>query len=115
MKNVSFGQILLLLVFILVPVINFLRHRARRRLDTQSPKDEALTPVRRPAQPIPASAPAPRGSRDQLSESDEPTVAAPLSRRRLSQRALFDNRRDVRRGIIVMAILGPCRTFDPMD
>jgi hypothetical protein len=115
MKNVSFGQILLLIVFILVPVINFLRHRARRRLDTQSPKDEALTPMRRPAQPIPASAPAPRGSRDQLSESDEPAVAKPHTKQRLSQGALLENRGDVRRGIIIMTILGPCRTFDPMD
>jgi hypothetical protein len=25
------------------------------------------------------------------------------------------NRRELRRGIILMAILGPCRTFDPPD
>jgi hypothetical protein len=115
MKNLSFGQIFLLIVFILVPLINLLRQRASRRLETQTPKDEALTQMRRPVPTTPASIPAPRVSRNQLRESDKPTAATPLSRRRLSQRALLVNRRDVRRGIIIMTILGPCRTFDPLD
>jgi hypothetical protein len=111
MKNLSFGQILLLIVFILVPLINFLMHRARRRLETQTPRDEALAQMRRQAQATPAPAPTPRAAR----EVQEPTVTAPLYRRRFSQRALLENRRDVRRGIIIMTILGPCRTFDPLD
>jgi hypothetical protein len=115
MKNLSFGQILLLIVFILVPLINFLMHRARRRLETQTPKDEALTQMRRQTQTTPAPAPTPRAARNPLREVQEPTVTAPLSRRRFSQRALLENRRDVRRGIIIMTILGPCRTFDPLD
>jgi hypothetical protein len=115
MKNLSFGQILLLIVFILVPLINFLLRRARRRLEDRTPQDEAVTQMRRQAQTTPASLPAPRRSRDRLHGSDEPTVAAPLSRQRFSQRSLLENSRDVRRGIIIMTILGPCRTFDPMD
>jgi len=35
--------------------------------------------MRRQAQATPASLPAPRPSRDRLRESEEPTVAAPLS------------------------------------
>jgi hypothetical protein len=115
MKNLSFGQIFLLIVFILVPLINLLLQRTKRRLETQTPKDDGLTPTRRPVQSTPASMPAPRVSRDQLRESDEPTVATPVSRRRLAPRALLKNRGDVRRGIIIMTILGPCRTFDPLD
>jgi len=115
MKNLSFGQILLLIVFILVPLINFLMHRARRRLETQTPRDKAVAQMRRQAESTPASLPAPRASRDRLHGSADPAVAAPLSRQRFSQRRLLENRRDVRRGIIIMTILGPCRTFDPLD
>ena len=115
MENLSFGQILLLIVFILVPLINFLMQRARRHLEDQTPKDKAMAQIRREAQTTPASLPAPRASRDRVHGSEEPTVAAPLSRQRFSQRSLLENRRDVRRGIIIMTILGPCRTFDPLD
>jgi len=115
MKNLSFGQILLLSVFILVPLINFLMHRARRRLEGQTPQHKAAPQIPLEAQITPASLPAPRASRDRLHGSEEPTVAAPLSRQRFSQRRLLENRRDVRRGIIIMTILGPCRTFDPVD
>jgi len=115
MKYLSFGQILLLIVFILVPLINFFMQRGRRRLEGQTPQDKAVAPVRRQAQTTPASLPAPRASRDRLHGSEEPTVAAPLSRQRFSRRSLLENRRDVRRGIIIMTILGPCRTFDPLD
>jgi hypothetical protein len=115
MKNLSFGQILLLILFILVPLINFLLQQARRRLETQTPQDKAVAQIRRQAQTTPASLPPPRPPRDRLHGSEEPTVATPLSRRRFSQRSLLENRRDVRRGIIIMTILGPCRTFDPLD
>jgi len=115
MKNLSFGQIILLIVFILVPLINFLMQRGRRRLEDQTAQDGAATQMRRQAQATPALAPTPRASRNLVREAQEPTVATPLSRRRLSQRALLENRRDVRRGIIIMTILGPCRTFDPLD
>jgi len=115
MKNLSFGQILLLIVFILVPLINLLIHRARRRLETQTPKDDAAVQTRRQAQVTPAPAPTARAARNSLRDVQEPTVTAPLSRRRFSQRSLLENRSDVRRGIIIMTILGPCRTFDPLD
>jgi hypothetical protein len=115
MKNLSFGQILLLIVFIVVPLIKFFMQRARRRLETQTPKDEVLTRIGREAQTTPASLPAPRPSRDRLRESEELTVTAPLFSPRFSRRALLENRGDVRRGIIIMTILGPCRTLDPMD
>ena len=115
MRNLSFGQILLLIVFIVVPLINFFMQRARRRLQTQARKDQALTQARRQAQTAPASLPAPRPSRDRPHGPEEPTVTAPIPMRRFSQRALLENRRDVRSGIIIMTILGPCRTFDPLD
>ena len=115
MNNLSFGQILLLILFIIVPLVNFLLKRVRSGLETQTPNDEALTQMRRQAQTPPSSLPSPRPSRDQLRESTEPTVTAPLPKRRFSRLALLKNKRDVRRGIIIMTILGPCRTFDSLD
>jgi hypothetical protein len=39
----------------------------------------------------------------------------PMARQRdrWSRRALFRSKRDVRRAIVAMTILGPCRAYDP--
>ena len=115
MENLGFGQILLLLVFILVPLIQFVMRRVRRRLEGQILEKESVTQVRRQAQATRAPLPTPRVSRNPLRDAQEPTVATTPSRRRLVERAFLVNRRDARRGIIVMTLLGPCRTFDPLD
>jgi len=115
MENLGFGQILLLTLFILVPLIKFVMQRARRYLENQIPEEEPVTEIRRQAQAIPALLPTTRASRNPLRDAQEPTVAMTPSRRRLGQRAFLKNRRAVRRGIIIMTILGPCRTFDAWD
>jgi hypothetical protein len=108
MKNLSFQQIILLLVFILVPLINFVMQRLRRRAEDQ-------IPIRRQAKAIstPTIPPAPRPSRDRVQVPQPPTVSTPLSERRFIKRSLLGAQRDVRRGIIMMTVLGPCRAFDP--
>jgi hypothetical protein len=115
MENLGFGQILLLTLFILVPLIKFVTQRVRRRLEDQIPGERSVTEMSRQVQAIPAPLKTPRASRDSLREAQEPTVATPPSRRRLAQRAFLKDRRDVRRGIIIMTLLGPCRTFDSLD
>jgi len=115
MENLGFGQILLLTLFILVPLIKFVMQRVRRRLENQITEREPVTEIRRQAQAIPAPLKTPRASSNSLREAQEPTVATRPSRRRLAQRAFLKDRHDVRRGIIIMTVLGPCRTFDALD
>ena len=116
MGDLGFGLIILLIVFILVPLINFMIKRAGRPVESETPAAESLleTPGRARATPE-SLPPTPRASRNEVHTSQALTVETPLSRRRFSMRSLIENPRDVRRGIIIMTILGPCRAFDPRD
>jgi hypothetical protein len=114
MENLGFGQILLLIAFIVLPLINFAMQRLRRRVEHQTPNHEAVTQMRRQA-PAPAAPPGiPRASRKEAQETILAT-SLPRERRASFKGSLLGNARDVRRGIIVMTILGPCRTFDPLN
>ena len=113
MGDLGFGQIILLIVFILVPVIKFVMQRVRRRLEDQIPEEESVTQIRRQAQATPALPPEPRISHDRLHGFQAPTVSTPLPRRGSVKKLTLGSRREIRRGIILMTVLGPCRTFDP--
>lgn len=115
MGDLSFGQIILLMVFVLVPLINFVIKQLKRRVENETPADEPVpeTPRRVQATPKVVGPPAPPTLRNEALK--EPVTPKPLSRGRFSKRSLLENTRDVRRGIIIMTILEPCRTFDPRD
>jgi hypothetical protein len=116
MRNFGVVPIVLLILFIVVPIINYIlavKERQRRqrmespRLATPPPVE---TLIQRPAAPNPAM----------QSESAHPRTyilaqrsAAP--RTGWSRQALFRSKRDLRRTIIAMTILGPCRADDPHD
>ncbi len=113
MGDLGFGQIIVLIIFILVPVVKFVVQRIRRRLGDQIPQQESVTQIRRAAQATPAPPPEPRISHDRLHGFQAPTVSTPLPRRRSVNKLTLGSRREIRRGIILMTVLGPCRTFDP--
>jgi len=115
MKNLSFGQILLLIIFIVVPLIKFVMQRVRRPLEDQIPQEESVTQIRRQAQATPAPPPTPPASRNRARELQAPIVLTPLARSHFTKSSLLGTPRDVRRGIILMTLLGPCRAFDPPD
>lgn len=75
--------------------------------------------LRQPAQEAQAPAQMPRGpvSRDnnRLREAPQSTAAIVPSTATFHRRSLLENKRDVRRGFIMMTIFGPCRTFEPLQ
>jgi hypothetical protein len=115
MQAPSFEQIILLIVLILAPLINFVMQRVRRRLENQIPQEESVAQVRRQVQVIPTRPPTPRASRDRVHGLQSRAVSTPPSRNRFTKSSLLGTTRDVRRGIIIMTLLGPCRAFDPLD
>ncbi len=112
MNNFSVGLIILLMLFILIPLANYVLKRMQRRFEQPGPARQPMPDmgVRRQAARVatPASA-APR-ERTQAAPPD-PIVASPRSR--WSRKTLFRTRRDVRRVIVAMTVLGPCRAYDP--
>jgi hypothetical protein len=117
MRTWSPGQVLLLVVFLLVPLLNllFTLWRRRRRAGTTG---RQLEPVMQeaPAQPTPLrSVQAARvgvsGDRPRRETSRVPAEVPPgAPRLKVSARL---GPRDARRGVVLMAILGPCRALEP--
>lgn len=112
MGDLGLVPILLLMVFILLPLLKAVMQRVGR-LEDQIPEEESLTPIRRQAQATRASLPTPRASGHR--ELQAPIVLTPPAKSHFTRRSLLGTPRDVRRGIILMTILGPCRAFDPPD
>ena len=106
--------ILLIVLFILVPLANYVLERMRRRVESPRPNQPPPMPDMRARRPAPAPpTPAPAASRERAQTVPPAPIAATPARSRWSRKALFRTKRDVRRTIVAMTILGPCRAYDP--
>ena len=112
MRNFSFEPIILLIIFILIPLANYVLERMRRRFEPPTPSRQPMPDMgmRRQAAlpPAPASS-APR----ERAQAAPPSRILAASQGRWSRKTLFGTRRDVRRVIVAMTVLGPCRAYDP--
>ena len=50
-----------------------------------------------------------------FAQSKAPGASPALAERRFSRRTLMGNRRDVQNAVVIAAILGPCRAFEPHE
>jgi hypothetical protein len=103
--------IILLTIFILVPLANYVIERMRRRYQPQLPPSAGIPDMGMRRQQAPARPPS-LVRRDRLPEE---SIELPVHRTQThrSARNLFKNKRDMRRVIIAMTVLGPCRAYDP--
>lgn len=113
MKDIGFGQIILLIAFMLVPLIKFVIQRVRRSPEAQIPEEESVPQIRQQTQPVPAPPPLTRAALDQVGGSQGPTAVTRPSASHFTKRSLLGTKGDVQRGIITMTVLGPCRAFNP--
>jgi hypothetical protein len=110
-------QLLLLAIFLLVPLVNFLlalwrrRQRGGARAGSFEPvAPEAPAPATRPGSIAPAPA-AVSGDRPRRETPRVPAETPPgVPRLGVSARL---GPRDARRAVVLMAILGPCRALEP--
>ena len=118
-------ELLYVLGFIAIVLFNFIAQRvARRRQQAEeahaaSPPAQPTAPPEEPLEdiwgrtpagaraPAAVSAPAPVGRVEPLPAPAEP------SRRRLPVRELLDDRRGLRRAVVLRTVLGPCRAQEP--
>jgi hypothetical protein len=107
MQDIPFTQILVLLAFILFPLLNWLLRRMQRRFESQAPRQPPAQPAPRTfAKPPPIEFIA--STREQMPPAKMPEAL--LSGRNQSiKRSLLRSRRDLRRAIMLMTVLGPCR------
>ena len=112
MRNFSIEPIILLIIFILIPLANYVLERTRRRFEPPTPSRQPMPDMgmRRQAAPVPT--PTSSAPRERAQVAPPNRILAP-SRSRWSRKTLFRTRRDVRRVIVAMTVLGPCRAYDP--
>ena len=110
MPDIPFGQILVLLAFVLVPLLIQWLERIRRRFEAQARREPPPQPVPRTfAKPPPLEVIS--SARDRTPAPQ--TADVPLrSRAQRYDRRFFYSRRELRRAIVLMEVLGPCRGND---
>ncbi len=113
MQDIPFTQILVLLAFILFPFLNWLLQRMQRRFESPAPRQPRAQPAPRTfAKPPPMEVIA--APMERMPSARLPDTL--LSRRKqLIKRSLFRSRGDLRRAIILMTVLGPCRANQSLD
>ena len=117
MRTLSPGQLLLLAVFVLVLLLNFLLAlwRHGRRESTGARQSEPLTPATPAQATLPRSIQAARvgmsGDRPPRETTRVPADVSPGAPRLKVSASLGP--RDARRGVVLMTILGSCRALEP--
>jgi len=107
----SVEQLLFLFLFVLIPLFNVLRKVLRKRQpapplpETRPVESMPALPPPRKLHPVPALVHPP--ARATTAERRPAPVAEPRRRRPYLAPS------DVRRGIVIMTILGPCRALEP--
>jgi hypothetical protein len=109
------AQVLLFAALVLAPLVSLLMRAAKRRFGGEAPRDlesDALSvpaPVRMP--PVPATG---AGARPRDLSRGRATgmvlTSAVAGGRGLSR---LGSAREVRRGIVLLTVLGPCRALEP--
>jgi hypothetical protein len=112
MQDTPLGTLLLLAVFILLPLINWLLQRIGRRYDRQLPQE----PPRQPAPRTYAKLPSFESTPSIIQEAPViEVVESSLRPRRRRRNKIFTSRGDLRRAILMMTVLGPCRAVTAAD
>lgn len=118
------SELIYILIFAVILLVQYLTKRGERRESQESPQDEPVsqTPDESPAEiveseaaPAVSSLPRVSGFGYQLRPPESPTAPSAIPGGRFSKRLLMGNRRQVQNAIVIAAILGPCRAFEPHE
>jgi len=112
MRNITFGQVLVVIILIVLALANYILARMQRRFRSPISARQPVPDMGLRRQPAPEVTPASVASGERAQPA-APTATMPPARRRWSRETLFKTRRDVRRVMVAMTILGPCRAYDP--
>ena len=118
MDKFSPDLLIYVLVFAAIVLFQYLMKRFGPQQQPQPTQDEPDPEL--PAQPLARApvSPAAAESDVRFGQSGAPGASPALPARhlrRFSKRALMGTRRDMQNAIVIAAILGPCRAFEPHD
>ena len=105
-------ELILILILAAILLYQDVVRRRRKRQQSEVPQDEPVPEIWGRAPAIPAVSPVPP---ERVGQSEAVAASAAIPVRRSAVRPLVGTRRDLRRAIVIMTILGPCRAFEPFD
>jgi len=115
-------ELLYVLAFAGFILFNYLVSRAARRRQQEEQAEAAAQPAPLPAEEEPfedywgrAAAPAPARAPAVVSQPVRAAPPAPPPPHLHPVRALLNDKRDLRRAVILMMVLGPCRAQEPLE
>ena len=115
-------ELLYLIVFAVIVLFQLLTRRlAQPRRQEPEPDEgteeyfEELSAPQAPVNEIREPVPAPTPSVGHVGRTEAPSVPPARALRRFSRRSLLGDKRDVQNAIVIAAIVGPCRAFEPHD
>ena len=106
------AQILLFAILVLAPLFSLLMRVVKRRLESEAPRDRAAPSVPAPVRVLaPATGAAARPRDTSRGRATGMVVTSATAGGRAVAR--LGSPREVRRGIVLMTVLGPCRALEP--
>jgi hypothetical protein len=112
---VTLEQILVVAVLVLAPLLNVLVRVLRRRLAGPAPRESGPKAPETPARlrTLSSSLGAQRGGAGGIPPSVPQPPLTEVLRPRRRPKVRIGSAREARRGIVLMAVLGPCRGLEP--
>jgi hypothetical protein len=113
MNKVSIEQLLILLIFVLVPLLQFIVERLRRGVVIQPTPDEAVLPTPQPQRMSQTPSVGEAQTSKNVPVAQTQRTASPPHPLQFTRRRLLASREEIRRAIVYKTILEACRADDP--
>jgi len=117
-------ELIYVLIFGAILLFQYMTKRIAQPAPQPSAPDEEPEELFDAVREIPPLAPPPLASVPTAGQAvpvghfgraEAPRASPALARRRFSRRSLMGTRREVQNAIVIAAIVGPCRAFEPHD
>ena len=112
------NELLYILVFAAVVLFQFLMKRFAPQKPEEPPQEEQLAELLDEVETAPAPSSAAPAFADKgfgRSRPQDPSPRPQVPKRRFTRNALMGSRREIQDAVVIAAILGPCRAFEPHD
>ena len=115
MKNIP-EELLYVLMFAVIALLQYLMKRfGPQQQPQQLPQDEPEPELLEPAQAAPETSWVSTSSDFRFGRGEATSASAAPPRRRFTRRSLMGNKQEVQNAIVIAAIMGPCRAFEPRE
>ena len=114
MKNIP-EELIYVLIFGAILLFQYLMKRFGPQAQQQSPQDEPEPEFPEQEQATAETSWVSTASDIRFGRAEARSASSPLPRRRFARKSLMGTKREVQNAIVIAAILGPCRAFEPHD